>query len=89
MSKPLIIVESPTKVKTLKKYLGNNYSVEATVGHILDLPPKELGIDVKNDFAPSYQAIAGKSKVIAKLKKAAQDADTIYLAPDPDRLSRR
>ncbi|MEW5734829.1 MAG: type I DNA topoisomerase [Thermodesulfobacteriota bacterium] len=85
MSKPLIIVESPTKVKTLKKYLGNDYAVEATVGHILDLPAKELGIDVEKDFTPSYQPIAGKSKVISRLKKAASDADTIYLAPDPDR----
>lgn len=85
MSKPLLIVESPTKVKTLKKYLGDDYNVAATAGHIKDLPQKELGIDIENNFKAEYLNIKGKSKVIQELKSAAGDADTIYLAPDPDR----
>jgi DNA topoisomerase I len=85
LSKPLLIVESPTKEKTLKKYLGNAYKVAATVGHIKDLPEKELGIDVKNAFEPQYVTIKGKQKVIQALKSAAKDSDEIYLAPDPDR----
>ncbi len=85
MNKPLLIVESPTKIKTVKKYIGKNYNVAATVGHIKDLPPKELGIDIENNFKPKYVNIKGKSKVIQSLKKAANDSDTIYLAPDPDR----
>ncbi len=85
MKKPLLIVESPTKVKTLKKYVGKDYNVAATVGHIKDLPPKELGIDIENDFKAKYVTIKGKSKVIQSLKSAAGDTDTIYLAPDPDR----
>ncbi|MGD9730572.1 MAG: type I DNA topoisomerase [Desulfamplus sp.] len=85
MSKPLLIVESPTKVKTLKKYLGNEYNVAATAGHIKDLPQKELGIDIENDFKAEYLNIKGKSKVINDLKNAAQSTDTVYLAPDPDR----
>ncbi|MCP4115928.1 MAG: type I DNA topoisomerase [Desulfobacteraceae bacterium] len=85
MKKPLLIVESPTKVKTLKKYVGKDYNVAATVGHIKDLPPKELGIDIEKDFKAKYVTIKGKSKVIQSLKSAAGDTDTIYLAPDPDR----
>ncbi len=85
MSKPLLIVESPTKEKTLKKYLGNAYKVASTVGHIKDLPEKELGIDIENGFAPKYVTIKGKQKVIQALKSAAKDADEVYLAPDPDR----
>lgn len=85
MTKPLLIVESPTKIKTLKKYVGKDYNVAATAGHIKDLPQKELGIDIENDFKPKYINIKGKSKVISELKKAAGDADKIYLAPDPDR----
>ena len=85
MSKPLVIVESPTKVKTLKKYLGNVYNVASTVGHIKDLPEKEIGIDVANDFTPKYVTIRGKQKVISSLKSAAGDSDDIYLASDPDR----
>ncbi len=85
MDKPLLIVESPTKIKTIKKYIGKNYNVAATVGHIKDLPPKELGIDIDNNFKPKYINIKGKSKVIQSLKKAANDTNTIYLAPDPDR----
>ncbi|MGA6926498.1 MAG: type I DNA topoisomerase [Desulfosarcina sp.] len=85
MSKPLVVVESPTKVRTIKKYLGNTYNVAATVGHIKDLPGKDLGIDIENDFAPQYRAIPGKSKVLSQLKSAAGDSTDVYLAPDPDR----
>ncbi|MGD8252510.1 MAG: type I DNA topoisomerase, partial [Desulfobacterales bacterium] len=85
MSKPLVIVESPTKVRTIKKYLGNDYDVAATVGHIRDLPGKEMGIDIDNGFKPKYMTIPGKQKVIKNLKSAAGDAKDIYLAPDPDR----
>lgn len=85
MSKPLVIVESPTKVKTIKKYLGDQYNVASTVGHIKDLPQKELGIDVEKGFSPKYVTIPGKQKVIKALKTAAGDATDIYLAPDPDR----
>ncbi|MDM8524855.1 type I DNA topoisomerase [Desulfococcaceae bacterium HSG8] len=85
MSKPLVIVESPTKVKTLKKYLGKNYNVAATVGHIKDLPAKEMGIDIDDHFKPKYKTINGKQKIVKSLKQAAGDATDIYLAPDPDR----
>lgn len=85
MSKPLLIVESPTKVKTLKKYIGKEYNVAATVGHIKDLPPRELGIEIENDFKTNYVNLKGKSKVIQALKKEAGDTDVIFLAPDPDR----
>jgi DNA topoisomerase-1 len=85
VTKPLVIVESPTKVKTIKKYLGQDYNVAATVGHIKDLPNKEMGIDIENDFKPQYKNIAGKQKVIKALKQAAGDATDVYLAPDPDR----
>jgi DNA topoisomerase-1 len=85
VSKPLVVVESPTKVRTLKKYLGKEYNVAATVGHIKDLPNKEIGIDIDNGFKPKYRVIPGKQKVITSIKKAAGDADKIYLAPDPDR----
>lgn len=85
MTKSLIIVESPAKAKTLNKYLGKDYDVKASVGHIRDLPVSKLGVDVKNDFAPQYVTIKGKSNIISDLKKAAKKADNIYLAPDPDR----
>jgi DNA topoisomerase-1 len=85
VSKPLVVVESPTKVKTIKKYLGNAYNVAATVGHIKDLPPKEMGIEIEKGFKPKYRTIPGKRNVITALKKAAGDATEIYLAPDPDR----
>ena len=85
MTKPLVVVESPTKVKTIKKYLGDAYNVASTVGHIKDLPQKEIGIDIENDFMPQYVTIPGKQKVIKDLKQAAGDAQDIYLAPDPDR----
>jgi len=85
VTKPLVVVESPTKVRTLKKYLGANYNIAATVGHIKDLPNKEMGIDIENGFKPIYKTIPGKQKVIKSLKQAAGDAQDIYLAPDPDR----
>lgn len=85
MTKPLVVVESPTKIRTLQKYLGNRFNVAATVGHIKDLPPQEMGIDIEGGFKPTYVPINGKQKVIAALKKAASDAEDIYLAPDPDR----
>ena len=80
-----MIVESPTKEKSLRKYLGKDYNVTSTVGHIMDLPEKEIGIDVENDFEPKYVTIKGKQKVIRTLKSAAKDSNDIYLAPDPDR----
>jgi len=85
MERSLIIVESPTKVKTIKKYLGSDYDVRASVGHIKDLPKSKLGIDIKDNFQPTYQVLESKKKVMSDLKKAAKSADTIYLAPDPDR----
>jgi len=85
VSKPLIVVESPTKVRTIKKYIENKYNVTSTYGHIRDLPPKEVGIDIENGFKPKYINIAGKQKVIKSLKAAAEHASDIYLAPDPDR----
>jgi len=85
MSKSLIIVESPAKARTLKRYLGKDYDVRASVGHIRDLPVSKLGVDVKKKFAPQYVTIKGKGKIISDLKKAAKRADNIYLAPDPDR----
>lgn len=85
MKKPLIIVESPTKIKTLKKYIGNSFNIAASAGHIRDLPVKTLGIDIENNFKASYANIKDKAKIIANLKKLAEDAEDIYLAPDPDR----
>ncbi|HFC47130.1 MAG TPA: type I DNA topoisomerase, partial [Dissulfuribacter thermophilus] len=85
MKKGLVIVESPTKARTLSRYLGRDFAVKASVGHIKDLPKKELGVDVDNGFTPKYVVIHGKGKVIKELKQAAQNAEEIYLAPDPDR----
>ena len=81
----LVIVESPTKAKTIQKYLGKGYEVEASLGHVKDLPKSNLGVDVRNDFQTDYIVIPGKEKVLAKLKKMAKSADAIFLAPDPDR----
>ena len=83
--KSLLIVESPTKVNTLKKMVGRNFMVKASVGHLKDLPKKKLGVDVENNFAPEYITIRGKGKILSELKAAAKKADKIYLAPDPDR----
>lgn len=85
MSHSLIIVESPTKIKTIRKYLGPEFNVMASVGHVKDLPKSKLGIDIDNQFNPTYQIMDSKKRVVADLKKAAQQADFIYLAPDPDR----
>jgi len=85
MAKSLVIVESPAKAKTINKYLGANFTVKASVGHIKDLPEKKLGVDIEHDFEPEYVVIDGKAKVIDDLKAAAKQADSIYLAPDPDR----
>lgn len=81
----LVIVESPAKAKTLKKYLGKKFDVKASVGHIKDLPKSTLGVDLENDFAPTYELIKGKQKVVEELAKAALKADKVYLAADPDR----
>jgi DNA topoisomerase-1 len=83
--KGLVIVESPTKAKTIEKYLGKGYTVEASLGHVKDLPKSTLGVDIENDFDTEYIVIPGKEKVLAKLKKLALTAEKIYLAPDPDR----
>lgn len=83
--KNLVIVESPAKAKTLKKFLGSNYKIEASVGHVRDLPKSELGIDVDNDFEPKYITIRGKGELLAKLRKEVKTADKVYLATDPDR----
>jgi DNA topoisomerase-1 len=85
LAKGLVIVESPAKAKTIQKYLGKGFTVEASLGHVKDLPKSTLGVDVENDFETEYVVIPGKEKVVAKLKKLAQGMDTIYLAPDPDR----
>lgn len=83
--KSLVIVESPAKANTINKILGKEFSVKASVGHIRDLPKKEMGVDVEKNFEPHYVTIPGKEKVIRELKKAAKEADAVYLAPDPDR----
>ena len=85
MGKSLIIVESPAKVKTIKKFLGPGYLVQASVGHIRDLPKSNIGVDEANDFAPEYEIIQGKEKVVQSLRDAASKVDTVFLAPDPDR----
>jgi DNA topoisomerase I len=85
MSKGLIVVESPTKVKTLQKFLGGDYVIKATVGHIKDLPEGELGVDLQKDFQPQYVTIPGKVKVLRELRKASKGVENIYLGPDPDR----
>ena len=85
MANYLVIVESPAKAKTINKYLGKNYTVIASMGHMRDLPKSQLGIDIENNYEPKYITIRGKGDLMAKLKKAAKAADKIYLATDPDR----
>src|SRR5213595_1764119 len=90
MAKHLVIVESPAKAKTIIKYLGKDFIVKASIGHIKDLPSKGLGVDVQNDFAPEYEIIPdskkrNNKKIVADLKKTAKEADAIFLAADPDR----
>ncbi|MBQ3115322.1 MAG: type I DNA topoisomerase [Clostridia bacterium] len=85
MANYLVIVESPAKAKTIKKYLGSNYTVEASMGHIRDLPKSQLGIDTENNFEPKYITIRGKGDLMSKLKKQAKSAKKVFLATDPDR----
>lgn len=85
MSKNLVIVESPAKVKTIKKFLGSNYEVDASGGHVRDLPKSQLGIDIEHDYEPKYITIRGKGDILAKLRREVKKADKIYLATDPDR----
>lgn len=85
MAKNLVIVESPAKAKTINKYLGNDYLVKASMGHIRDLPEKGLGVDIENKFEPTYEVTATKAKVVSELKAAAKSASKVYLCPDPDR----
>jgi DNA topoisomerase-1 len=85
MAKSLIIVESPAKARTIKKYLGADYSVKASVGHVKDLPERRLGIDIANNFSPEYVTIKGKNKVLRELRAEAKKAECVFLAPDPDR----
>ena len=90
MAKSLVIVESPAKAKTINKYLGQDYTVLASIGHIKDLPTKELGVDVENNFEPHYEVIPdtkkrNNKKIVSDLKKAAKTSEAIYLAADPDR----
>lgn len=85
MANCLVIVESPAKVKTIKKFLGANFSVDASNGHVRDLPKSQMGIDAENDFEPKYITIRGKGDILAKLRKEVKKADKIYLATDPDR----
>lgn len=85
MAKSLVIVESPSKARTIKKYLGRDFRVEASSGHLVDLPSSSLGVDIQNDFKPKYTVIKGKTKYLENLKKASRDAEKVYLASDPDR----
>lgn len=85
MSKVLIIVESPAKARAISKFLGKNYSVKASLGHVRDLPKSRLGVDVENNFTPKYITIRGKGDVIKELRSAAKKADRVLLGPDPDR----
>jgi DNA topoisomerase I len=85
LAKNLVIVESPTKSKTLAKFLGRDFAIKATVGHVMDLPKSKLGIDIENGFQPDYVVIKGKAALLKELKDAAKKAKTVYLAPDPDR----
>ena len=85
MKKYLVIVESPAKSKTLGKYLGSDYVVAASIGHIKDLPGKKMGVDLENNFKPEYEIIPGKEKILEAIKKAARSSEAIYLATDPDR----
>jgi len=85
MSKSLVVVESPTKAKTLRKFLGSDFVVKATIGHVKDLPPNDLGIDIEHGFRPQYGVIHGKKKILHELREASKGVAKIYLAPDPDR----
>ena len=84
MAKNLVIVESPAKVKTIRKFLGTNYDVDASNGHVRDLPKSTLGIDVEHGYEPKYITIRGKGDILSKLRKEVKKAENIYLATDPD-----
>ena len=85
MSDYLVVVESPTKAKAIKRYLGSRYKVMASLGHVIDLPKSQFGIDIENNFSPKYITIRGKGKVLKELKSAGKDAKKVFLAADPDR----
>ncbi len=85
MAQSLVIVESPAKAKTIGKFLGRNYKVKASIGHIRDLPKSKMGIDIEHNYEPKYITIRGKGKIIKELKSEAKKADKIFLATDPDR----
>jgi DNA topoisomerase-1 len=85
VAKNLVIVESPAKAKTINKYLGKDFTVKASMGHVRDLPKKKLGVDVKKGFAAEYEILPTRKKIVDELRAAAKDADMIYLAADPDR----
>ena len=81
----LVIVESPSKAKTIGKYLGPGFTVKASMGHLRDLPKSTMGVEIENNFKPEYREVPGKEQIIAELRQAAEKADTVYLATDPDR----
>ena len=83
--KSLVVVESPAKARTIKKYLGAGFTVKASVGHVMDLPKSKLGVDVENGFEPEYVVLRDKKKVISEIRDAAKLVEHVYLAPDPDR----
>ena len=85
MAKNLVIVESPAKAKTIMKYLGKDYKVLASMGHLRDLPEKNIGVDIENHFTPKYQPIKGKKELIKELSDTAKKSEKVYLATDPDR----
>ena len=87
MAKPsnLVIVESPSKAKTISKYLGADFTVKASMGHLRDLPKSTMGVDLEHDFQPEYKPVPGKEALIQELRDAAAKVDTVYLATDPDR----
>src|ERR1700739_2457120 len=85
MAKSLVIVESPAKAKTIKKYLGKGFNVEASSGHLVDLPNNKLGVDIEKNFKPHYVVIKDKKKFLDQLERAAKGAEKVYLASDPDR----
>ena len=85
MSRPLVIVESPAKARTIGKFLGKAYTVKASMGHVRDLPKSGLGVDVENDYATTWETIKDREKILKDLHERVSKADTIYLATDPDR----